>query len=263
MKKKDFWMIRKFARKSKSFLAEYFRFLKTTFKSYGKRLQIKKDFSQIIFENERFPLVTKYFISNEEGLIPVDRHYFYHPSWAARVLFATQPEKHVDISSILTFVGYVSAFIPIDYYEYNLPDIELDNLATERVDLMNLPFKDDSLDSLSCMHVVEHVGLGRYGDKVDINGDLKAANELKRVLANEGTLLFVVPVSDNPRIEFNAHRVYSYKMVIDMFAELHLEEFALIPDKKEQGGLIRYAKPEMCSGQSYACGCFHFVKRMD
>jgi hypothetical protein len=80
------------------------------------------------------------------------------------------------------------------------------------------------------------------------------------VLAKGGNLLFVVPLSDNPRVEFNAHRIYSYKMVLDMFPDLDLKEFAVIPDKEGQGGLIRNAKPDMCSGQHYACGCFHFEK---
>ena len=140
------------------------------------------------------------FLDDKEKSPPFDRHYFYHPSWAARVLAETKPDKHVDISSILRFVGYISAFIPIDYYEYTVPDINLDNLTLNKVDLLHLPFDDNSIKSLSCMHVVEHVGLGRYGDNLDVDGDLKAIRELKRVLAVDGNLLFVVPISDKPRI---------------------------------------------------------------
>jgi hypothetical protein len=36
------------------------------------------------------------------------------------------------------------------------------------------------------MHVVEHIGLGRYGEPMDEQGDLKAIEELKRVLAPGG-----------------------------------------------------------------------------
>ena len=39
------------------------------------------------------------------------------------------------------------------------------------------------------MHVVEHIGLGRYGDQVDPDGDLMAMKELERVTAKLGKLL--------------------------------------------------------------------------
>ena len=57
-----------------------------------------------------------------------------------------------------------SAFVPIEHYDYRPPDIRLDNLESGFADLLNLPFSDRSIASLSCMHVVEHVGLGRYGE---------------------------------------------------------------------------------------------------
>ena len=189
-----------------------------------------------------------------------DRHYFYHQAWAARILAEVRPEKHIDISSTINFMSHISAFIPTEYYEYNIPEIELDNLKIDRCDLLSLPFEDNSVVSLSCMHVIEHIGLGRYGDTFDLDADLKAVNELKRVLAKNGHLLFVVPISSDPRIEFNAHRVYSYKMVLEMFQDLNLEEFYLIPDS---GKTIRYAKEENCNNQRYACGCFHFIKTKD
>ena len=62
------------------------------------------------------------------------------------------------------------------------------------MDLISLPFEDGSFHSLTCMHVVEHIGLGRYGDQVDPDGDLMAMKELERVTAKLGNLLFVVPV---------------------------------------------------------------------
>ncbi|HWW74963.1 MAG TPA: DUF268 domain-containing protein, partial [Pyrinomonadaceae bacterium] len=111
----------------------------------------------------------------------------------------------------------------------------------------------------SCMHVVEHVGLGRYGDPLDPEGDLKAIAELRRVLAPGGTLLFVVPIG-RPKIMFNAHRIYSYRQVVDSFGGLALKEFALIPDDPAAGGLIRAATEEQADSQSYGCGCFWFVK---
>jgi SAM-dependent methyltransferase len=188
-----------------------------------------------------------------------DRHYVYHPAWAARILAETKPAEHVDISSSLYFCSMISAFIPTHFYDYRPADLRLDNLVSDHADILALPFADESIASLSCMHVVEHIGLGRYGDPLDPVGDLRAITELKRVLAPEGNLLFVVPVG-RPRIMFNAHRIYSFAMIRSYFENLELIEFSLIPDNRENGGLIRNATPDMADAQEYGCGCFLFRK---
>ena len=123
-----------------------------------------------------------------------DRHYIYHTAWAARVIRETRPAVHIDVSSSLYFSAIVSAFCRVKFYDYRPADLHLSGLETRAADLCKLPFPDSSIDSLSCMHVVEHVGLGRYGDSLDPDGDLKAIAELKRVLAPGGNFLFVVPM---------------------------------------------------------------------
>lgn len=193
------------------------------------------------------------------GTTGYDRHYVLHTAWAARILAEEKPSKHVDISSSLYFCAISSAFVPTEFYDYRPANLGLDNLVSKHGDLTSLPFEEGSVHSLSCMHVVEHVGLGRYGDPVDPAGDLAAISELKRVLAANGTLLFVVPVG-KPKVEFNAHRIYSYEQIVNYFEGLTLIEFALIPDSERDGTLIRHANPEMVSRQSYACGCFFFKK---
>ncbi len=187
---------------------------------------------------------------------PFDQHYTYHPAWAARKLQQIMPKEHVDISSILSFSTIASAFIPMRFYDYRPADVALSNFHSGAQDLKKLSFEDGSIESLSCMHTIEHVGLGRYGDDLDPNGDLKSINELKRVLKPDGNLLFVTPVG-RPRIEFNAHRVYSYEQIINAFSPLRLLEFSLIPDA---GGFIENASPSIVQQQQYGCGCFWFKK---
>jgi SAM-dependent methyltransferase len=188
-----------------------------------------------------------------------DRHYIYHTAWAARVLAETRPEVHIDISSSLYFSTLVSAFVPVRFFDYRPPRINLSNLAVNFADLLSLPFADATVASISCMHVVEHVGLGRYGDPLDPDGDLKAVAELTRVLAPGGSLLLVVPVG-SPKIVFNAHRIYSYSQVISCFSELKLQEFTLIPDTPDDVGLVRQATRELADMQTYGCGCFWFKR---
>lgn len=187
---------------------------------------------------------------------PFDQHYIYHPAWAARILAKTKPQEHIDISSILSFSTIVSAFVPVKFYDYRPAQVQLPGLTSEAGDLMQLPFADVSVESLSCMHTVEHIGLGRYGDPIDPEGDTKAMNELKRVVKPGGSLLFVTPVG-RPRIEFNAHRIYSFEQITASFKGFTLEEFSLIPDK---GGLIENAAPALVKEQEYGCGCFWFKK---
>lgn len=188
-----------------------------------------------------------------------DRHYVYHTAWAARLLARLRPSKHVDIASSLYFAAIASAFVPVRYYEYRPVDLHLANLSCDAADLTALPFADGSIRSLSCMHVVEHVGLGRYGDPIDVDGDLRAMGELSRVLAPGGSLLLVVPVG-KPRVQFNAHRIYGFAQVVAAFAGLELVEFALVPDRGDPDGdaLIVDATKAQADRQRYGCGCFWF-----
>ena len=192
-----------------------------------------------------------------------DRHYVYHTSWAARVVKEINPTKHIDISSSLYFCGLVSAFVPVDFYDYRPADLRLSNLKTQPGDLQNLPFESKSVESISCMHTIEHVGLGRYGDPVDPEGDIKAVKELKRVVKSGGTLMLVMPIGKTARIEYNAHRIYSYDLVNEMVVddEFYLNEFAFIPQRDEEGGMIRNAKKEDVGDAYYACGCFWFKRK--
>ena len=106
------------------------------------------------------------------------------------------------------------------------------------------------------MHTIEHIGLGRYGDPIDPDGDLKAINELKRVCAVGGNLLLVVPVGKQ-RIMFNAHRIYNPHTFISYLNGFSLKEFSLIAD---DNSFVNDADLDLAASQTYGCGCFLFVK---
>src|SRR5690606_35369106 len=190
-----------------------------------------------------------------------DRHYVYHPAWAMRIIKSISPKRHIDISSTLHFCTMLSAVVPTDFFDYRPADVVLDNLTSSFADLTGLPFEDNSVPSLSCMHTVEHIGLGRYGDVLDYDGDLKAISELKRVIAPGGSLLFVVPLGRESIICFNAHRIYDKHQVLSLFSDMDLINFTLIPESGKDGGLVVDPSDELLQKQFYACGCFWFRKQ--
>lgn len=194
-------------------------------------------------------------LSDRTETTPFDPHYTFHTAWAARVIAELRPERHVDIASSLMFVVTVSAFVPVDFYDYRPANLSLSGLTSRSADLTKLPFPDRSVKTLSCMHVVEHVGLGRYGDPLDPVGDVTAMQELQRVVAPGGSLLFVVPVG-KPRVCYNAHRIYGYEQIVKTFSELRVRQFALISDSAQRTGIIVDAPPSLVAEQKYGCGCF-------
>jgi len=185
-----------------------------------------------------------------------DAHYVYHNAWAMRAVRKIDPIVHIDISSTVYFCSSLSAFIPVRFFDYRPAPLALSQLTTDSCDLQLLHFADGSIDSLSCMHTIEHVGLGRYGDSLDPSGDLKAFSELKRVVAPGGSLLIVVPIG-RPRLCFNAHRIYSYDMLLGTFDGFELVNTALITD---DGDFLTTPIHEDFGRQEYGCGCFWFRK---
>jgi SAM-dependent methyltransferase len=187
-----------------------------------------------------------------------DPHYVLHTSWAARVLAKTKPKAHVSFGDSLYFVGIASAFTSMTFCDIRKSGLPFQDIEEDSVNLTSLPPSwTGTLQSISCMHVLEHIGLGRYGDALDASGDRKAAAELARVLAPGGQLLMVVPMEEPPRVCFNAHRLYSYSQVMGLFPDLSLLEFTLITN---EGQFFENADPGLLAGRKYCCGCFRYTK---
>jgi SAM-dependent methyltransferase len=230
------------------YVFRYFRYVAEYVQFKGFLAKSENRFSTLVWK-DRYPC-----LGENTATTFFDSHYIYHPAWAARIVSELQPSVHVDVSSTLNFCAIVSAFVPVKFYDYRPAELNLGNLECKHGDLMKLPFENESIDSISCMHVVEHIGLGRYGDPLDPDGDLKAIAELKRVLARGGSLLFVVPVGRS-QIRYNAHRIYSYDQVVASFTDLHVEQFALVDDDNQ---FIINADPAYANQQVYGCGCWWF-----
>lgn len=190
---------------------------------------------------------------------PFDRHYFYQDIWAARAISAVAPARHVDVGSRVDYVGYLTTICAVTFIDIRPLGAHVERLECVAGSVLDLPLADRSVSSLSCLHVAEHIGLGRYGDPLDPQGTRRAARELQRVLGAGGQLLFSVPVG-RPRLCFNAHRIHDPGDVLQMFDELVLTEFSGIDD---DGRFGRDREPEELAQARYACGLYRFERPAD
>src|SRR3954454_20739809 len=114
---------------------------------------------------------------------PFVQHYFFQDIWAARRVAERRPPRHVDVGSRVDLVGFLTAIAPVTFVDIRPLEADVEGLESVAGSVLSLPFEDGSLPSVSCLHVAEHIGLGRYGDPLDPGGTRKAADELQRVLA--------------------------------------------------------------------------------
>jgi len=85
-------------------------------------------------------------------------------------------------------------------------------------DINNNSLDDGFFDMIICLSSVEHFGLGRYGDKVDMDADKKAFEQFRRLLKPDGILFFTTTIKKGkPNLCFNAHKIYNQE-IIDGFS---------------------------------------------
>jgi SAM-dependent methyltransferase len=156
----------------------------------------------------------------------ISTHYFHQDLHVARRIFEANPQRHIDIGSRIDgFVAHVASFRPIEVLDIRPLDQNLPNIVFRQADFMAELAEDlvESCDSVSCLHALEHFGLGRYGDEIRADGDLMGLRNLTRILRPGGTLYLSVPIGPS-RVEFNAHKVFSVQYLFDFLQE----EFSLI-----------------------------------
>lgn len=185
-------------------------------------------------------------------------HYFFQDLWAARKIFDRRPVRHMDVGSRIDgFVAHLLTFMPVTVIDVRPLPASVPGLDFVCSDATNLDgLCDESVDSLSSLHAVEHFGLGRYGDRVDPDGWRKVMLAMQRVLHPGGRLYLSVPVG-RERLCFNAHRVFSPRRVLDVVADLNLVSFAAVDDS---GRFLEAVKPDELADQEYACGLFEFTR---
>lgn len=188
---------------------------------------------------------------------PVEPQYLHQGVWLLKQVALRRPQEHVDVASHLPTVAMLTVLTSVTFVDIRLSGLQLDGLIEQHGSATSLPYADASVHSISCLHVAEHVGLGRYGDDLDPEGSEKVARELARVVAPGGTLYLSVPVG-RPRVEFNAHRVFAVEAVPNLLPGLELQSFALVDSS---GRFHPDAEPKTPAGSGLALGLFTLTRR--
>lgn len=208
-------------------LISYFRFspvklvsdLAWYFRDYQRYTSLKA--------NNKFSHKDRHFypcLTDKTDLTEIEPIYFYQNSWTAKKIFELNPKKHVDIGSSATAMGLISQYVPTTMVDIRPLSVTLTGLSFVKGTILKLPFKSNSIETISSVCVVEHIGLGRYGDKLDQFGSEKAINELQRVVKRGGHIIITVPVDANNHVHFNAHRTFTRDYIVSLFKSYNLVE---------------------------------------
>ena len=228
-----------------------------------KKLKQQQKVSNVHFQfGTPYPILTDRFSKSGTA----KGHYFHQDLLIARRIFINKPRLHVDIGSRVDgFVAHVASFRKIEVFDIRPQTNNVHNIRFVQADLMGDINESliDYCDSISCLHALEHFGLGRYGDHVKYDGYLDALSNIYKILKKNGKFYFSVPIGKQ-RIEFNAHRVFSVGYLLELFeGNYHIDIFSYIDDKGDLYENVAIKnKDEIANNFDcyYGCGVFELTK---
>ena len=179
--------------------------------------------------NYLFPVIGEH-VKNSGEIVP---HYFYQDLIVAEKIYKNNPIKHVDFGSRLDgFITHIASFRKVEVFDIRYNKINHKNIKFYKLDINNIN-KKNYTDSLSCLHTLEHFGLGRYGDKIDPDGYKKGFNNLIKILKKNGLLYISFPISHVTENFFNAERRFNPLEVTKWSKKLKLINFDYIDDNEK------------------------------
>jgi len=191
-------------------------------------------------------------------------HYFQQDLFVAQRVFEEKPRKHVDIGSRVDgFIAHLATFREVEVFDIRPQTLKIPNIQFKELDFMaDVSEYHSYTDSISCLHAIEHFGLGRYGDSIDAYGHVRCLENLHKVLDFNGRLYLSTPIGPQ-RIEFNAHRVFSVRYLLGLFEGLfRLESFSYIDDEWQFYENVSISEDELSTefGCHFGCGIFELAK---
>ncbi|NOT76817.1 MAG: DUF268 domain-containing protein [Cyclobacteriaceae bacterium] len=192
-------------------------------------------------------------------------HYFHEDLTVARRVFENKPVKHVDVGSRVDgFVAHVASFREIEVFDIRPQTAIVKNIRFITADFMEVsPELYGYTDSLSSLNVIEHFGLGRYGDPIDVKGHLKGIQNMNKVLKKGGKFYFSTAIGPQ-RIEFNAHRVFNVAYLINLFEpDYTIDFFSYVNDRGDLFENVPLAEEDVRNnfGCVFGFGIFEMTKR--
>lgn len=190
-------------------------------------------------------------------------HYFHQDILIANYIFKNNPTNHIDIGSRIDgFVAHVASFRSIEIIDVReLQDTGHENIRFKRMDLMKNDLIESNIcDSLSCLHAIEHFGLGRYGDPINPQGHLTGFSNLLKMLKPGGTLYISFPIGTADQVHFNAHRIFKPDSILSWQQETHLEllNFSYVDDAGKLHKEVGIDSVPV--NTQYGCGIYTFRK---
>ena len=121
--------------------------------------------------------------------------------------------RHKNVAIIGSETPWIEAILlnmsnNVTTIEYNVPSGNFDNINLKCEDYFTHFEQNKTIyDTIVTFSSIEHSGLGRYGDPLDPNGDIKTMNNIHNNLKENSLLIWGAPVGKDA-ISWNAHRVY-------------------------------------------------------
>lgn len=233
---------------------------------YGRDLARWREVASVQ-EQAQFPLRLLPALSDKYAASGIaSGHYFHQDLWAARLIHEAAPARHLDVGSRIDgFIAHLLCFREVEVIDIRALASDIAGLQFTQADLMsNAPLTVEPADSVSCLHALEHFGLGRYGDPVRPDGWRTGLRNLASLVAPGGHLYLGVPIGQ-PAVEFNAQRIFDPAFITEEAARhgLRLEAFAYVDD----AGRLNEASPAQVTvgagwsrALDYGCGLFRFKK---
>lgn len=136
--------------------------------------------------------------------------------FVAQKIFLSKPKHHVDIGSRVDgFITNISTFMKVEIFDIRELKSFNPNITSKKVDIFSNLIPENYTKSLSCLHTIEHFGLGRYGDDIIHNGLERGLAQLSKILKKDGLLYLSTPVG-NEMVEFNSNWIFDLKKIIDV-----------------------------------------------
>ncbi len=223
-------------------------------------ISLKKEVNQLIFPMKFYPILDDKYKQGGTA----KGHYFHQDLLVAQKIYKAKPVRHIDIGSRVDgFIAHLATFRKVEILDIREINSTIENIKFLQANMMDMKKElYESCDSLSSLHALEHFGLGRYGDPVDYNGHLKGFENMYNILQPNGVFYFSVPIGEQ-RIEFNAHRVFAIRYLLDMFiGRFKIVDFSFVDDKgdlHQDVELTAELIKDNCNCL-YGCGIFELRK---